>query len=581
MLSQFNKVWLVDFEFSAPPGERPRVLCLVAREYRTGQTIKLWEDDLRSMDRPPFSIDTASLYVAYYASAEISCHLALGWPLPKNLLDLFAEFRNNRNGLQVPCGFGLLGALAFYGLGGIGGLEKEEMRELAIRGGPFTETEKTALLDYCETDVIALAKLLPTMVPEIDLNLALLRGRFMKAAASIEHVGVPVDTDQLTLFRNNWDGIKDELIRRIDSQYGVYEGQTFKRDKFKAWLTSKDIPWPTLISGEIDLTDDTFKTMSKIHTEVAPLRELRQALSGMRLSKLTVGQDGRNRCLLSAFRARTGRNQPSNNQFIFGPSAWLRGLIRPEMDSGLAYIDWGQQEFGIAAALSRDPMMLQAYQSGDPYLAFAKQAGAVPLDGTKQSHPNERTLFKSCVLAVQYGMGAESLAKRVGQPVIVARELLQLHQKTYKIFWEWSDACLDFAMLHGKLWTVFGWKIHIDAKPNPRSLRNFLMQANGAEMLRLACCLSIEAGIRVCAPVHDALLIEAPLSALEEVVTQTQRTMEEASAIILNGFKLRSDVNIIRYPNRYMTLRGQQMWDTVQEVLKYQRQHQQSTEGLH
>ena len=581
MLSQFNKVWLVDFEFSAPPGERPRVLCLVAREYRTGQTIKLWEDDLRSMDRPPFSIDTASLYVAYYASAEIGCHLSLGWPLPKNLLDLFAEFRNNRNGLQVPCGSGLLGALAFYGLGGIGGLEKEEMRVLAIRGGPFTETEKTALLDYCETDVIALAKLLPTMLPEIDLNLALLRGRFMKAAASIEHVGVPVDTDQLTLFRNNWDGIKDELIRRIDSQYGVYEGQTFKRDKFKAWLTSKDISWPTLISGEIDLTDDTFKTMSKIHTEVAPLRELRQALSGMRLSKLTVGQDGRNRCLLSAFRARTGRNQPSNNQFIFGPSAWLRGLIRPEMGSGLAYIDWGQQEFGIAAALSRDPMMLEAYQSGDPYLAFAKQAGAVPFDGTKQSHPNERTLFKSCVLAVQYGMGAESLAKRVGQPVIVARELLQLHHKTYKIFWEWSDACLDFAMLHGKLWTVFGWKIHIDAKPNPRSLRNFLMQANGAEMLRLACCLSIEAGIRVCAPVHDALLIEAPLSALEEVVTQTQRTMEEASAIILNGFKLRSDVNIIRYPNRYMTLRGQQMWDTVQEVLKYQRQHQQSTEGLH
>ena len=124
MLSQFNKVWLVDFEFSAPPGERPRVLCLVAREYRTGQTIKLWEDDLRSMDRPPFSIDTASLYVAYYASAEISCHLALGWPLPKNLLDLFAEFRNNRNGLQVPCGSGLLGALAFYVLGGIEGHEK-------------------------------------------------------------------------------------------------------------------------------------------------------------------------------------------------------------------------------------------------------------------------------------------------------------------------------------------------------------------------------------------------------------------------------------------------------------------------
>ena len=96
----------------------------------------------------------------------------------------------------------------------------------------------------------------------------------------------------------------------------------------------------------------------------------------MRLSDLAVGADGRNRTILSAFRARTGRNQPSNTKFIFGPSAWLRGLIQPPTGSGVAYIDWAQQEFGIAAALSGDPLMMEAYRSGDPYLAFAKQAGA-------------------------------------------------------------------------------------------------------------------------------------------------------------------------------------------------------------
>ena len=93
--------------------------------------------------------------------------------------------------------------------------------------------------------------------------------------------------------------------------------------------------------------------------------------------------DGRNRCLLSAFRSRTGRNQPSNSKFIFGPSVWLRGLIKPPPGYGLAYIDWSQQEFGIAAALSGDPAMMDAYHSGDPYLAFAKQAGAVPAHATK------------------------------------------------------------------------------------------------------------------------------------------------------------------------------------------------------
>ena len=220
-------------------------------------------------------------------------------------------------------------------------------------------------------------------------------------------------------------------------------------------------------SGEIDLSDNAFKEVARSHQEIAPLRELRQSLSRMRLSELAVGKDGRNRCLLSAFRARTGRNQPSNSKFIFGPSAWLRGLIKPENGSAIAYIDWSQQEFGIAAALSKDPKMMAAYQSGDPYLAFANQAGAVPTDGTKQSHPNERALYKACVLAVQYGMGSRSLAARIGQPEIVARDLLDLHRKTYKVFWEWSDGCLDYAMLHGKLWTVFGWELHIGGKPKP------------------------------------------------------------------------------------------------------------------
>ena len=109
--------------------------------------------------------------------------------------------------------------------------------------------------------------------------------------------------------------------------------------------------------------------------------------------------------MLSAFRARTGRNQPSNTKFIFGPSVWLRGLIQPPPGYGIAYIDWAQQEFGIAAALSGDPLMMEAYCSGDPYLAFAKQAGAAPPDATKATHKAIRDQFKSTVLAVQYGMG--------------------------------------------------------------------------------------------------------------------------------------------------------------------------------
>jgi DNA polymerase-1 len=178
----------------------------------------------------------------------------------------------------------------------------------------------------------------------------------------------------------------NQLIADIDADYHVFDGRAFRLDRFEKFLADNGIAWPRLESGRPDLTDHTFRQVATSCPLISPLRELRSALSEMRLSDLGVGKDGRNRVLLSAFRARTGRNQPSNSQFIFGPSVWLRGLIKPPPDHGIAYVDWSQQEFGIAAALSGDPAMQAAYCSGNAYLGFAKQVHAVPQDATKETH---------------------------------------------------------------------------------------------------------------------------------------------------------------------------------------------------
>jgi DNA polymerase I len=92
------------------------------------------------------------------------------------------------------------------------------------------------------------------------------------------------------------------------------------------------------------------------------------------------------------------------------------------------------------------------------------------------------------------------------------------------------------------------------------------MQANGAEMLRLACCLITEQGIQVCAPVHDALLVEAPLDILDAAIALTQELMLQASAVVLDGFRLRSDAKVVRHPDRYMDERGGKMWAQVIEL---------------
>jgi hypothetical protein len=212
--------------------------------------------------------------------------------------------------------------------------------------------------------------------------------------------GVPLDVSTHARLAEHWPHIKAQLIERVDRDFGVFEGTTFKQDKFAAYLEAHRLPWPRTATGRLCLDDDTFREQAKSHPQIAPIRELRSSLSELRLNDLSIGHDGRNRVLLSPFGAKTGRNTPSASRFIFGPSVWLRHLIKPPPGRALAYLDYSQQEFGIAAALSGDESMLAAYQTGDPYLEFAKQAGAVPPEATKETHGAVREQFKTCALAV-------------------------------------------------------------------------------------------------------------------------------------------------------------------------------------
>lgn len=245
----------------------------------------------------------------------------------------------------------------------------------------------------------------------------------------------------------------------------------------------------------------------------------------------------------------------------------MRGLIRPAPGAALAYVDFAQQELAIAAALSGDRAMQEAYRSGDFYIAFAIRAGAVPPTATKATHPIERERFKQCALGVLFGMGDAGLARRLGISALEAKRLLEAHRRTFATFWRWSDAVVDHGMLTGKLQAAFGWTLHVDRHTKTRTLRNFPMQANGAEMLRIACIGLVEAGIGVCAPVHDAVLIEAPAAEIEAAVRKTQAIMREASAAVLGGFEVGSDARIIRPPGRFLEAKGIPMWNRVMGLL--------------
>jgi DNA polymerase-1 len=563
----FSEVVLADFEFFAPPGERPSPICLVARELVSGRVHRIFQDVLSDMTHPPYPVGPDCLFVAYYASAEVGCHLELGWPAPHNIIDLFPEFRNATNGRSVPRGNGILGALVYYGLEVMNVSEKKEMRELAMRGGPYTSEERLGLIAYCEEDVNSLQRLWSVMLPTLDVERALLRGRYMGAAGRIEHEGVPIDMDSLTTLRTLWPDIQGALIEEIDADYGVFCGRSFRAELWEQWVRRRQLPWPQLPSGRLCLDDNTFKEMATLYPDVAPIRSLRKDLADLRLSNVSVGKDGRNRYMLSAFASKTGRNQPSTSKSIFGLSKWFRGLIQPEPGYSMAYIDWGQQEVGIAAALSEDAAMIEAYRTGDPYRAGAIKAGLMSSSDDLANQARIRSLFKTCVLGTLYSMGPWTLAQRTGLDLPYAADLLSKHRQTYPKFWEWSDRAVDAALLHNQMHTTFGWNLFIEGHVNPNSLRNFPMQANGAEMLRLAIVLAVDRGVRVVAPVHDALLIEARTGDFVEAVLTTRRAMAEASRIVLCNLELRTDIKTIWHPQRYYDKDGDAMWNKVWKIV--------------
>jgi DNA polymerase-1 len=577
VFERFHTIWVIDFEFGQNNNLLPEIRCLVAHELRSGRRTAFWEDALLEMPEAPIDLDENALVVVYYGLAELNCFAQLGWQFPEHLIDLYAECRCKWNGVQLG-GSGLIDFAKHLGVIAPDEVHKDDMRSLALRGGSYSEEEKQELLAYCGEDVATTAGVFRRLTgtdwfgtPE-RMGQALLRGEYISALTDIERLGVPIDSQMLLALRDNWSMIRKALIADVDQDFGVYDGETFKEAWFAKYLSRTNTPWLLSESGRLKLDDETFKERALLCPEIEPLRMLRKTLAQAREIKLSVGADGRNRYMQSPFGTITGRNNPSTTKAVFGLPRWMRGLVRPEPGHGLSYIDWAQQEFGIAAALSRDPEMKSAYKSGDPYLSFAKQAGVAPPDATKQSHPNVRELYKTCILAVQYQMTAKGLSRKLDKPLHEARTLLDQHKRLYNHYWEWIERVSDHAFLNKEMEACYGWRLNVSTETKPRTVANFQMQSNGAEMLRLAVILGREKGVDICATIHDAILIQASLEELEVQTTVMQSCMEEASRSVLDGFELRSEAEYTRYPEAFGGRQGP-MWDLIQNVIDGRHEH--------
>jgi hypothetical protein len=243
----------------------------------------------------------------------------------------------------------------------------------------------------------------------------------------------------------------------------------------------------------------------------------------------SVGDDGRVRPYFGIYGAQSSRSQPSATGFIFLKSAMFRGLVAPKQGKVIIGADFSQQEILIAALLSGDRSLIAAYASGDVYTYFAKEAKAIPPEGTKKTHPEIRDRFKSTTLGVQFSMGSTSLANKItadtGKYTTVeeAKRLIDLYNTTFSSLYAWKrDIIRNYqtAQLEGMPHTLklpCGWRMCGDNDNGP-SVGNMLIQGTGASIMRESVIKAGEEGLKVIMTLHDALYIEAELETWEEDV---------------------------------------------------------------
>jgi len=156
------------------------------------------------------------------------------------------------------------------------------------------------------------------------------------------------------------------------------------------------------------------------------------------------------------------------------------------------------------------------------------------------------------VLGIGYGQGAQGLAHQAGISLHRAEALLRGHRAAYPVFYTWRQRQVNGLARAAEYRALLGWRWSTEKACNPRTVMNFPMQANGAEMMRVAAIAATEAGLEVCAPIHDAFLICAPNDRLEADIDRMQVIMQTAAEQLL-GFPIRADCEIkAHFPDHFM-----------------------------
>lgn len=618
----------IDFEFHSNNEKELHLVCCVLNNN------KYWLNDGRDRDTLISALKSiiGQTLVAYYVPAEARGLLSLGInPLDYEWIDLYAEFKMLQNGWDkyeygsyilpdgsiaksirpidelsqeqnntpvpsnlINCVFKTTGKI-------ISSKEKDEVRSMILsKDNDLIQNNMNRIMDYCAEDVKYLSEVLSHVnTLDIPLNYIKSRGRYSAAMGIVENTGIPIDIDLLKKIEQATPTLLEEGKKEVNKHFPYFlEGYTLPPKVFKNGNVHHYKPVPPKRSDEayqkytdsLQLEDfpkteggkyKSDKDTLELYPEIPGLDALwkyNRMESGLKWFKegnsqgfyQALGSDSRVRPMYGIYGTQTGRNAAKAKTFPFAMSNWLRAIVRPK-EGYLISCDFSQQEVYVAAVLSNDDNLLDAYLSGDVYLAFGKQAGLIPENGTKSSHKFERQLCKGTVLGLQFGMGVKKLQRKLsfetGTDISLekAQELVDAHKETYWQYWKWVYQVRKHYQKGIPIEISDGWTMFID-NPSMTSVGNMPVQGTGAAITRLASVYLVEQGIELIANLHDGLYV---LSNSTDIIPKVEQAMLKATEVILGESKtgMRVDTKYISSNEYYVDEKGEEDWNKYKKLL--------------
>jgi len=371
--------------------------------------------------------------------------------------------------------------------------------------------------------------------------------------ASMEHEGFLVDKDALVEFGKTLA----DSIAISEAKIYEYAGETFNINSPKqlgAILFDKlMLPAPkktkTGYSTNIEVLD-ALNGKHPIVTHIKDFRELTKLKSTYADGLLKViRSDGRIHTHFGMTVAATGRLSSTEPNLQNIPVRKAIGIELRKMfvaGDGMVLVDadYSQIELRLLAHISKDPVMIAAFErTDDIHAVTASQVFGVPLS---EVTAEQRFRAKAVNFGIVYGISAFSLAGDIGVFQNEARDYINSYLENYSGVKQYMHDIVESAKKLGYVSTLFGRRRYLPelkaANFNTRSFGervalNMPIQGTAADIIKIAMInvfnrlRSETLKARLILQVHDELIVECPEDEAETVSLVLREEMETAAKL--------------------------------------------------